>query len=112
VFLLARASYVRSQPPPIAPSALSDFRAVGRGGASRRLRHRAALRAALGRLWRGWVPEFRLRVRGSVAGDGGSGAWFRGFSLGFEVRGSAAGVRGSGPKPTKPIKTSVKREFL
>ena len=35
------------QPPPIAPSALSDFRAVGRGGASRRLRRRAALRAAL-----------------------------------------------------------------
>ena len=26
------------QPPPIAPSALSDFRAVGRGGASRRPR--------------------------------------------------------------------------
>ena len=38
MFLLAHAFVRALRAPPIAPSALSDFRAVGRGGASRRLR--------------------------------------------------------------------------
>ncbi len=37
MFLLTRALVRALKAPPIAPSALSDFRAVGRGGASRRL---------------------------------------------------------------------------
>ena len=38
MLLLTRAFIRALKAPPIAPSALSDFRAVGRGGASRRLR--------------------------------------------------------------------------
>ena len=38
MLLLSRAFVRALKAPPIAPSALSDFRAVGRGGASRRLR--------------------------------------------------------------------------
>ena len=37
MLLLTRAFICALKAPPIAPSALSDFRAVGRGGASRRL---------------------------------------------------------------------------
>ena len=55
MFQLTRAFGRAVKAPPIAPSALSDFRAVGRGGASRRLRRQAALRAAMGRLRR---PSF------------------------------------------------------
>ena len=51
---------------PIAPSALSVLRAVGRGGASRRLRQRAALRAAMGRLRRP-MPD-PLRAVGPTKG--------------------------------------------
>ena len=57
VFLLVRSSWLRVSvmrdlAQPIAPSALSAFRAVGRGGASRRLRRRP------GAVLDGVVPRF------------------------------------------------------